>query len=162
MEKWGLSPDVLKEKNPGLIYTRISGYGQTGPYAPRPGFASVCEAMGGLRYINGFEDRPPARPNISMGDTLAGIHGVMGVLLALLAKSKFKAPPGGGGGGGQVVDVSIYESCFNMLESIIPEYDYDGTIREVRGENTNQTLYSFYLVSCHIARPVLPRFSVLI
>lgn len=86
MEQWGLGPDALQALRPELIYARVSGYGQTGPYASRPGFASVCEAIGGLRHINGFEDRPPVRPNLSLGDTLAGMHAVMGILLALLAK----------------------------------------------------------------------------
>ncbi|MGE0857644.1 MAG: CaiB/BaiF CoA transferase family protein, partial [Gammaproteobacteria bacterium] len=80
MEKWGLGPDALKARNPGLIYTRISGYGQTGPNAPKAGFASVCEAYGGFRYVNGFPGQPPVRPNLSIGDTLAGIHAALGVL----------------------------------------------------------------------------------
>jgi crotonobetainyl-CoA:carnitine CoA-transferase CaiB-like acyl-CoA transferase len=88
MEKWGLGPDVFKESNPGLIYARISGYGQTGPYAARPGFASVCEGVGGFRYVNGFPDGPPVRPNLSIGDTLAGLHCALGILMACVHRSK--------------------------------------------------------------------------
>jgi crotonobetainyl-CoA:carnitine CoA-transferase CaiB-like acyl-CoA transferase len=113
---------------PDLIYARISGYGQTGPYASRPGFASVCEAIGGLRHVNGFADRPPVRPNLSLGDTLAGMHAVMGILLALLAKRGASS-----GNAGQVVDVAIYESVFNMLEGVVPEYDGAGVIRAPSG-----------------------------
>jgi crotonobetainyl-CoA:carnitine CoA-transferase CaiB-like acyl-CoA transferase len=125
MEKWGLGPAELKQRRPDLIYTRVSGYGQSGPYASKPGFASVCEAIGGLRYVNGFPDRPPVRPNLSLGDSLAGMHAVVGVLLALLARGKT--------GTGQVVDVAIYESVFNMLEGIVPEYDGAGVVREPSG-----------------------------
>ena len=116
MEKWGLSPETLKARNPGLIYTRVSGYGQTGPLASRPGFASVCEGFGGFRHINGFPGEAPVRPNLSIGDTLAALHAVIGILLALHQRGK-------PGGSGQVVDVAIYESVFNMLESVVPEYD---------------------------------------
>jgi crotonobetainyl-CoA:carnitine CoA-transferase CaiB-like acyl-CoA transferase len=125
MEKWGLGPDTLRALRPDLIYTRVSGYGQTGPYASKPGFASVCEAVGGLRYVNGFPDRPPVRPNLSLGDTLAGMHAVIGVLLALLARGRTQA--------GQVVDVAIYESVFNMLEGVVPEYDGAGVVRGPSG-----------------------------
>ncbi|HSS66564.1 MAG TPA: CaiB/BaiF CoA-transferase family protein [Gammaproteobacteria bacterium] len=127
LEKWDLDPDGLKAENPKLIVARISGYGQTGPYATRPGFASVCEGFGGFRYINGFPGQPPVRPNISMGDTLAGLHAVVGVLLALLHRKD------GGEGRGQVVDVAIYESVFNMLEAVVPEFDGAGVIREPSG-----------------------------
>jgi crotonobetainyl-CoA:carnitine CoA-transferase CaiB-like acyl-CoA transferase len=127
MEKWDLGPDELKQANPGLIYARISGYGQDGPYASRPGFASVCEGIGGFRYLNGFPDRPPVRPNLSMGDTLAGLHAALGILLALLQRGRVS------GGVGQVVDVAIYEAVFNMLESVVPEYDGAGVVREPSG-----------------------------
>ena len=106
LEKWGLGPEELKQTNPGLIYARISGYGQTGPYASRPGFASVCEGMGGFRYINGFPGAPPVRPNLSLGDTLAGLHAVLGILLAYIQRHKPVQ------GVGQVVDVAIYEAVF--------------------------------------------------
>ena len=125
MEKWGLGPTELKALRPDLIYTRVSGYGQTGPYASKPGFASVCEAIGGLRYVNGFADRPPVRPNLSLGDSLAGLHAIIGVLLALVARGKTAR--------GQVVDVAIYESVFNMLEGVVPEFDGAGVVREPSG-----------------------------
>jgi crotonobetainyl-CoA:carnitine CoA-transferase CaiB-like acyl-CoA transferase len=127
MEKWGLGPADLKKLNAELIYTRVSGYGQTGPYASKPGFASVCEAVGGFRYVNGFADRPPARPNLSLGDTLAGVHAVIGILLALVGRMRQRASAG------QVVDVAIYESVFNMLEAVVPEYDGAGVIRGPSG-----------------------------
>ena len=127
MEKWGLGPDDLKATNPGLIYARISGYGQTGPYASRPGFASVCEGIGGFRYLNGFPGQPPVRPNLSMGDTLAGMHAVLGILMAYIHRVK------PGSGQGQVVDVAIYEAVFNMLEAVVPEYDGAGAVREPSG-----------------------------
>ena len=127
MEKWGLGPEELKRLRPELIYARVSGYGQSGPYAARPGFASVCEGFAGFRYLNGVPGEAPVRPNLSMGDTLAGLHAVLGVLLALAAKLRGKAP------GGQVVDVAIYESVFNMLEGVVPEYDGAGVVREPSG-----------------------------
>ena len=125
MEKWGLGPDVFEEQNPGLIYTRISGYGQTGPYAPKAGFASVCEAFGGFRYVNGFPGQPPVRPNLSIGDTLSGIHAALGVLLAYIGREK--------SGTGQVVDVAIFEAVFALLEAVVPEFDGAGVIREPSG-----------------------------
>ncbi|KAI8468409.1 MAG: CoA-transferase family III domain-containing protein [Monoraphidium minutum] len=127
MEKWGLAPKDLK---PELVYTRIrrgrgAGYGQTGPKAAEPGYASVCEAFGGFRSINGYADRPPVRPNISLGDTLAGMHGAFGAVMALLHRQRSGAAAAdgasGGGGGGQVVDASISESIFNMLEAATAE-----------------------------------------
>ena len=127
METWGLGPEQLKVTNPGLIYTRISGYGQTGPYASRPGYASVCEGIGGFRYLNGFPDGPPVRPNLSMGDTLAGMHAVIGVLLAYIHRNQ---PTGGQG---QVVDVAIFEAVFNLLEAVVPEYDGAGVVRQPSG-----------------------------
>jgi crotonobetainyl-CoA:carnitine CoA-transferase CaiB-like acyl-CoA transferase len=125
MEKWGLGPETFETDNPGLIYARISGYGQTGPYAPKAGFASVCEAFGGFRYVNGFPGEPPVRPNLSIGDTLSGIHAALGVLLAYIGRER--------GGGGQVVDVAIFEAVFALLEAVIPEYDGAGVIREPSG-----------------------------
>ena len=126
MEKWGLSPEELKKRNPGLVYTRISGYGQTGPLASRPGFASVCEGFGGFRHINGVPGEAPVRPNLSIGDTLAALHAVIGILLALQQRSKAD-------GSGQMVDVAIYESVFNMLESVVPEYDGADMVRGPSG-----------------------------
>jgi crotonobetainyl-CoA:carnitine CoA-transferase CaiB-like acyl-CoA transferase len=126
MEKWGLGPQDLKRLAPELIYARVSGFGQSGPYSSRPGFASVCEAVGGLRHLNGFADRAPVRPNLSLGDTLAGLHAVIGILLALNARHR-------PGTHGQVVDVAIYESVFNLLEGVVPEYDGAGVVRGPSG-----------------------------
>uniref|UniRef100_K3WG76 Uncharacterized protein n=1 Tax=Globisporangium ultimum (strain ATCC 200006 / CBS 805.95 / DAOM BR144) TaxID=431595 RepID=K3WG76_GLOUD len=128
MEKWGLGPDTFEATNPALVYARVSGFGQDGPYSTRPGFASVCEAMGGFRYVNGFPDRPPVRQNLSLGDTIAGIHTALGIVIALLGRER-----GGAAGKGQVVDVAIYETMFNLMEAVIPEYDYSGSIRECSG-----------------------------
>ncbi len=125
MEKWELGPEVLRGDNPGLVYTRISGYGQTGPYADKPGFASVCEGFSGFRHINGFPDRPPVRPNLSMGDTLAGIHAALGVVMALLSRERE--------GGGDVIDATLFESIFNIMEAVVPEYDGAGVVREPSG-----------------------------
>ena len=127
LEKWGMSPDDLKKDNPGLITARISGYGQTGPRSHLPGYASVCEGYGGFRYVNGFPDRPPVRPNLSIGDTLAGLHAAMGVMLAYIQREKDPD------GKGQVVDTAIYESVFNMMEAVVPEYSGSGAIREPSG-----------------------------
>ncbi len=127
LEKWGLDPEALKADNPKLVVARISGYGQTGPYSRRPGFASVCEGFGGFRYINGFPGQPPVRPNLSLGDTLAGLHAVIGVLLSLHHRRER------GAGRGQVVDVAIYESVYNMLEAVVPEFDGAGIVREPSG-----------------------------
>ena len=122
LEKWGIGPDKLLEINPGLVIARVSGYGQTGPYAERAGFASVSEAMGGIRYINGFPDEPPPRMHISLGDSLAGMVATQGILAALYSRRE-------NGGKGQVVDVSLLESSFQLLESMIPEYDRCGYVR---------------------------------
>jgi crotonobetainyl-CoA:carnitine CoA-transferase CaiB-like acyl-CoA transferase len=125
MEDWGLGPETVKQRNPDLIYTRISGYGQTGPYADKPGYASVTEGFAGFRYINGEPGKPPVRPNISMGDTISAIHAALGIALAIIARSK--------GGSGQVIDVALYESMFNLMEAIVPEYDGAGVVREPSG-----------------------------
>ncbi|MGB0867099.1 MAG: CaiB/BaiF CoA transferase family protein [Granulosicoccaceae bacterium] len=126
LEKWGMGPEQYAESHPHIVFTRISGYGQDGPYAERPGFASACEAMGGLRYVNGFPGEAPVRANLSMGDTLAGLHAVIGTLLALWQRQKT-------GGKGQVVDASILESAFNLLEGVVPEYTGAGVVREPAG-----------------------------
>ncbi|RMX70409.1 hypothetical protein DD238_000226 [Peronospora effusa] len=131
MEKWGLGPDHFEKVNPKLVYARVSGFGQSGPYSSRPGFASVCEAVGGFRYVNGFSDRPPARPNLSIGDTIAGIHAALGIVLALFGRERGAAA--GLNSNGQVVDVAIYESMFNLMEAVVPEYDYAGSVRECSG-----------------------------
>jgi len=127
MEEWGLGPDRLKALNPKLIYARISGYGQTGPYASKPGYASVTEGFGGFRYINGEPGKAPVRPNISLGDTVAAIHAALGIALALIERARPDS------GEGQVVDVALYESVFNLMEGIVPEYDGAGVIREPSG-----------------------------
>lgn len=129
MEAWGLGAEALEAANPGLIYASVSGYGQTGPYSPRPGFASVCEAVGGLRYVTGMPGQTPVRSNLSLGDSLTGLHTALGILLALLARER----SGGGAGKGQRVDAAIYESVFNLLEGVVPEYDGAGVVREASG-----------------------------
>ena len=128
MEKWGLGPENVKQQNPGLIYTRISGYGQTGPYSSKPGYASVTEAYSGFRYINGFDGEVPVRPNLSLGDSVAGLHAAMGILLALLARKSSESETTG-----QVVDVALYESMFNLMEGIVPEYSGAGDVRQPAG-----------------------------
>jgi crotonobetainyl-CoA:carnitine CoA-transferase CaiB-like acyl-CoA transferase len=127
LERWNLGPDRLWAANPRLVIARVSGYGQTGPYAPRAGFASVAEAMGGIRFINGFPGEPPPRLHISLGDALAGMFAVQGILSALYWRDAL------GGGRGQVVDVSLMESCFALLESTVPEYDRLGVVRQPAG-----------------------------
>ncbi|WP_407068952.1 CaiB/BaiF CoA transferase family protein [Leptothrix ochracea] len=132
MEKWGLGFDQLSRINPGLIMLRISGYGQTGPYRDLPGFAVVAEAMGGMRHLMGEPGRVPVRAGVSLGDTLAALHGVIGVLLALQARSQsvsLDAPKGRG----QVVDVALYEAVFNCMESLLPEFSAFGAVREPAG-----------------------------
>ncbi|MFO7553102.1 MAG: CaiB/BaiF CoA-transferase family protein [Haliea sp.] len=126
MERWGMGPDTFRDSNPQLVYTRISGYGQTGPLAARPGYASVAEAFSGFRHVNGFPGEAPVRPNLSMGDTLAGIHAALGILLSLVHRLK-------GGEKGQVVDIAIYESMFNIMEAVVPEYDGAGLVRQASG-----------------------------
>ena len=125
MEKWGLGPETLHERNPGLIYARVSGYGQTGRYRDRPGFASAGEAIGGLRHINGYPDQAPPRSGISLGDTLAAQSAFQGILLALIARAN--------GAQGQVVDASIVDACFAMTESSTLEYEKTGFVRQPTG-----------------------------
>ena len=125
MESWGLGPDVLLKLNPGLIMLRISGYGQTGPYKDKPGFGVVAEAMGGMRDLSGEPGRLPVRVGISIGDTLASLHGVIGVLMALHEKQK--------SGLGQVIDVALYEAVFNCMESLLPEFSEFGAVRGPAG-----------------------------
>ncbi|MEE8058675.1 MAG: CaiB/BaiF CoA-transferase family protein [Pseudomonadales bacterium] len=127
MEKWGLGPEDIKQTNHGLIYTRISGYGQDGPNSLKPGYASVCEAYSGFRYVNGFQDQAPVRPNLSIGDTIAAIHAALGVALAIIERGNNE------NGEGQVIDIALYESMFNLMEAVIPEYDGAGIIREPSG-----------------------------
>jgi formyl-CoA transferase len=127
LERWNLSPEQLWESNPGLVIARISGYGQTGPYAPRAGFASVSEAMGGIRHVNGFPGEPPPRMHISLGDSLAGMYATQGILAALYKRDAL------GFGKGQVIDVSLLEASFSLLESTVPEYDRLGIVRGPSG-----------------------------
>jgi formyl-CoA transferase len=127
LERWGLGPDELRRVNPGIVLARVSGYGQTGPYAPRAGFASVAEAMGGLRHLNGYPGEPPPRTGLSLGDSLAAMFATIGVLAALVQRN------GGVSRTGQVVDVALTESCLALLESVIPEYDRLGLVRGPSG-----------------------------
>ncbi len=126
MEGWGLGWEALHAINPKLIMLRISGYGQTGPYKDRPGFGVIGEAMGGLRHLTGEPGRVPVRVGVSIGDTLSSLHGVIGVLMALHHRTA-------SGGDGQVIDVALYESVFNCMESLLPEYDAFGAVRERAG-----------------------------
>ncbi len=126
LENLGLGWDVLHELNPKLTLVRISGYGQTGPYRDRPGFGAIGEAMGGIRYTTGSPDSAPARVGVSLGDSLASMHAVMGALMSLLRVKT-------GQGDGQIVDVSLVESVFNVMESLVPEYDHLGHVRERSG-----------------------------
>lgn len=127
LEKWGLAPDELRRENPRLLVARVSGYGQTGPYAQYPGYASVCEGVGGLRYVNGRPGEVPVRANLSLGDTLAGLHAALGIALALLDRERRKPATG------QTVDVAITESVFNCLEAVVPEFDRFGLVRAPSG-----------------------------
>jgi len=125
MEQWGLSPDALLAINPRLIMLRVSGYGQTGPYKDRPGFGVVAEAMSGLRHLTAEPGRVPVRVGVSIGDTLAALHGVIGILMSLHERQR--------SGKGQVVDVALYEAVFNCMESLLPEYSAFGAVREAAG-----------------------------
>jgi formyl-CoA transferase len=125
MEAWGLGYNELSQTNAGLIMLRISGYGQTGPYKDRPGFGVVAEAMGGLRHLTGEPGRVPVRVGVSIGDTLASLHGVIGILMALHHRHISKR--------GQVIDVALYEAVFNCMESLLPEYSAFGAVREAAG-----------------------------
>lgn len=125
LEGWGLDPDVLRQEHPALIVARVSGYGQTGPYADRAGYGAIGEAMGGLRYTTGDPDRPPSRIGISIGDGLAATHTALGVLAALHHRDRT--------GQGQQIDTAIYEAVLTMMESVVPEYDQLGHVRERSG-----------------------------
>lgn len=125
IERWGLSPEELWEINPGLVIIRVTGFGQTGPYASQPGYGAIGEAMGGLRHVSGDPSTPPSRPGISLGDTLAGSYAAVGGLVALHHRQRT--------GKGQVVDSALYEAVLNVMESLIPEYVLGGYIRERTG-----------------------------
>ncbi len=128
MENWQLGPADIAKTNAKLVYARISGYGQTGPYAPKPGYASVTEGISGFRYVNGFPGEPPVRPNLSIGDTIGGLHAALGILIALWDREQHTD-----GKTGQVVDVALYESIFNLMEGVVPEYSGCGLVREASG-----------------------------
>jgi crotonobetainyl-CoA:carnitine CoA-transferase CaiB-like acyl-CoA transferase len=127
LEGWGLGWEELHALNPRLIVVRISGYGQTGPMRDKPGFAAIAESLAGMRYITGYPDRPPVRTGVSMGDSLAGVFGVVGALAAIYNRDV------AGSGEGQLVDVALYEAVFAMMESMLSEYDFAGVIRERSG-----------------------------
>ncbi|KQM55834.1 carnitine dehydratase [Pseudomonas sp. Leaf15] len=158
LEKLGLGWDVLHALNPKLTMVRISGYGQTGPYRDRPGFGAIGEAMGGIRYTTGNPDSPPARVGVSLGDSLASLHAVIGALMSLLRVKT-------GQGVGQVVDVSLAESVFNLMESLVPEYDMLGHVRERSGgalpgiapSNTYLTADGAYVVIAGNSDPIYKR-----
>ncbi|CCN19789.1 CaiB/BaiF CoA transferase family protein [Bordetella bronchiseptica] len=139
LEKWGLGYEQLRAINPATIMVRLSGYGQTGPLRDLPGFGAIGESMGGLRYVSGHPDRPPVRVGISIGDSLAALHGVIGALMALRHRDATGGRWNGAtgeqcqAGQGQMVDVALYESVFNMMESLVPEYDVAGVVRERTG-----------------------------
>lgn len=136
LEKWNLSYEALQAINPDLILVRISGYGQTGPYRDRPGFGGIAEALGGLRHVTGYPDRPPTRLGVSLGDSLAGLFGVIGALMALLQRERQRqqgASEHPSSGHGQVIDVALYEAVFAVMESLLPEYDGYGIIRQRTG-----------------------------
>ncbi len=126
LEKWGMSWEALHALNPRLIMLRVSGYGQTGPKAREPGFAAIGEAMAGVRYLNGEPGRAPVRGGLSLGDTIAGLHGALGVMMALYQRDAR-------GGVGQVIDAALYESLFNLTESLLPEYSVFGAVRQPSG-----------------------------
>ncbi len=126
LEAWGMGWDELQKINPGLVMLRISGYGQTGPYRDMPGFGVIGEAMGGLRHLTAEPGRVPVRVGVSIGDTLAALHGVIGVMMALYHRKV-------NGGAGQVIDVALHEAVFNVMESLIPEYSAFGAVREAAG-----------------------------
>ena len=126
LEGWGMAPEELHALNPGLVILRISGYGQTGPYRDLPGFGLIGEAMGGLRHLTAEPGRVPVRVGVSIGDTLAALHGVIGVMMALYHRKV-------NGGAGQVIDVALHEAVFNCMESLIPEYSAFGAVREAAG-----------------------------
>jgi formyl-CoA transferase len=139
IEKWGLGFEQLQAINPALIMVRLSGYGQTGPMRDAPGFGAIGESMGGIRYVSGHPDRPPVRIGISIGDSIASLHGAMGALMALrhrdVTGGRWNGQTGAAckAGQGQMVDVALYEAVFNMMESLVPEYDHAGVIRERTG-----------------------------
>ena len=130
LEKWGIGYEQLKADNPAVIMVRLSGFGQTGPMKDQPGFGAIGESMGGLRYVSGHPDRPPVRVGVSIGDSVAALHGVIGAMVALRHRD---ATGGRTAGQGQMVDVALYEAVFNLMESLVPEFDHAGVVRERTG-----------------------------
>lgn len=126
LERWNIGYETLKASHPGLIMVRLSGYGQTGPYKDRPGFGVIGEAMGGMRFVTGYPDRPPVRMGISIGDTIAALYGAIGALIALHHRKV-------NGGAGQMIDLALYEAVFGVMESLVPEFDVLGFVRERAG-----------------------------
>ena len=163
MEKWGLGYEVLSRDNPGLIMLSMSGFGQTGPMHDQAGFGSVGESMGGMRYVTGFPDRAPVRMNLSIGDALVALHGVIGTMMALHHRNA-------GGGKGQIVDVALFEAVFNMMEGTLPEFDMFGEIRGRTGtglsgivpSNTYPTADGQHVVIGANADSIFKRLMVLI
>jgi crotonobetainyl-CoA:carnitine CoA-transferase CaiB-like acyl-CoA transferase len=139
LERWNIGYEQLKAINPATIMVRLSGYGQTGPLKDLPGFGAIGESMGGLRYVSGFPDRPPVRIGVSIGDSIAALHGVIGAMMALrhrdVTGGRWNGKTGTDcvAGQGQMVDVALYEAVFNMMESLVPEYDHAGVVRERTG-----------------------------
>lgn len=139
LEKWQLGFDALRAENPATIMVRLSGYGQTGPMRDLPGFGAIGESMGGLRYVSGHADRPPVRVGVSIGDSVAALHGVIGAMMALrhrdVTGGRWNGKSGADcvAGRGQMVDVALYESVFNLMESLVPEFDFAGVVRERTG-----------------------------
>jgi len=139
LEKWSLGYEQLKAENPAVIMVRLSGYGQTGPMKDLPGFGAIGESMGGMRYVSGHPDRPPMRIGISIGDSVAALHGVIGAMMALRHRDatggRWNGQMGEScvAGQGQMVDVALYEAVFNMMESLVPEFDHAGVVRERTG-----------------------------
>lgn len=127
LEKWGIGYEQLSKVNPGIIMARVSGYGQTGPYRDKPGFGSIGEAMGGLRYLTGYPDLPPTRVGISLGDSVAALYAVIGVLMAVHHRDKSKTNEG------QYIDVALFEAVYSLMESVVPEFDFLGFVRERSG-----------------------------
>jgi len=163
LERWGLGWKELSAANPGLVMLRISGYGQSGPRRDQPGFAAIAESIGGLRHVSGYPDRPPCRSGVSIGDTLASLYGVIGVLMALHERNV-------NGGEGQVVDVALYEAVFSVMESLVPEYCENGFIRERSGgalpgispSNTYECADGNYVVIAGNADSIFKRLMVAI
>ena len=143
LESWGLDPLDLMAANPRLIVLRVSGYGQTGPYRDRPGFGVVAEAMGGLRHLSGEPGQTPVRVGVSIGDTLAALHGVIGILLALQERHR--------SGQGQMIDMALYEAVFNCMESLVPEFSAFGVVREPAGSALPAWRHSAWLSAVHVA-----------